>query len=178
MATIASGPETERVWTTRLDPSAWRDYRTLRLMALRTDPHAFEASIAEQRALPDAWWRDRLREAAFCRGVWLLFAKQEERLVGMIGAHASEGPLVADINGVFVTPEARGRGIGDALMRAMLHEMGQDPAIQRVRLYVNASQTAAVRLYERSGFHLVDTERLRCGDGVIRDVCLMEKLLP
>jgi ribosomal protein S18 acetylase RimI-like enzyme len=175
MATTSYGPETERVWTTRLAPSAWQDYRTLRLLALRTDPHAFEASLEAQRALPDTWWQDRLREAVDGRREWLLFAEQEQRLVGMIGARVSDVPLVADINGVFVTPEARGRGIGDALIRAMLHDLGQDPSIQLVRLYVNVSQVAARRLYERAGFRVVASERSPYGDGNAYDEYLMER---
>lgn len=175
MATTAYSPETERVWTTRLDPSAWQDYRTLRLMALRTDPQAFEASFEAQRALPDTWWQDRLREAVDGRREWLLFAEQEQRLVGMIGARVSEVPIVAAINGVFVKPEARGRGIGDALLRAMLHELGQNPTIQRIRLYVNASQVAAHRLYERAGFRVVARERSPYGDGNAYDEYLMER---
>ncbi len=177
MATTVSGPDLERVQTLRLDPSAWRDYKALRLMALRTDPQAFEASYAEQRAKPDAWWHEHLRDAARGRRSWLLFAELDQRLVGMIGARVSEAPLVADVNSVFVTPEARGRGIGDALLRAMLQDLGQAPSIQRVRLYVNASQVAAHRLYERAGFRVVARERSPYGDGNSYDEYLMEQLL-
>jgi ribosomal protein S18 acetylase RimI-like enzyme len=177
MATTVFAPETERVWTTRLDPGAWKAYRTLRLMALRTDPQAFEASYEEQRARPDAWWREHLRDAASGSGSWLLFAQQEQRLVGMAGARVTEDRLTADVTGVFVVRAARGNGIASTLINAILHDLTQDHAIGNARLHVNASQMAAVRLYERYGFRIVKTERLRCGDGNTHDVHLMEKLL-
>lgn len=175
MATIASGPDIDSVQATRLDPGAWRDYRTLRLMALRTDPQAFEASLEAQRALPDTWWQERLREAQVENGGWLLFARQGRRLVGMAGAVVSEDGATASITGVFVVPDARGQGTGEALMRAMLDELGQDPSIQRVSLYVNASQVAARRLYERTGFQIVAMERSTYGDGNVYDEYLMER---
>ncbi len=168
---------TGEITITRLDPGDWRDYKLLRLQALATDPQAFEASYDDQRALPDVYWRSHLDETANSRGSWLLFANRERRLVGMIGAFVTEERRLAEIKSVFVAPRARGCGLGNALMDAVIHELRLDRAIQAVRLYVNASQTAAVHLYARCGFGIVEDDRATYGDGQTYDGYLMEKAL-
>ena len=53
-----------------------------------------------------------------------------------------------------VAADARGRGIGEKLLRQMLAEMEQR-GVTRVYLEVDQANTAAIRLYERLGFHRV-----------------------
>ncbi|MBA2468539.1 MAG: GNAT family N-acetyltransferase [Chloroflexia bacterium] len=165
------------VTITRLDPGAWRDYKRLKLEALATDPQAFEALYDDQRALPDVYWRSHLDEAANSRGSWLLFANREQRPVGMIGAFVTEERRLAEIKSVFVAPGARGRGLGNALLDAVIHELRLDRTIQAVKLYVNVTQTAAVDLYVRCGFSIVEDVRATLGDGKAHDGYLMEKAL-
>lgn len=167
----------ERVTFTRLTPSAWQDFKVLRLDALATDPQAFEASFDELHAKPDTYWTERLQDVAEGNGSWLLFAKREQRLVGMIGALIAEERHVANLTAVFVAEEARGRGIGTGLMSAILRELRQERSIQRLRLYVNTSQTAAMHLYDRFGFRIVVAERARYGDGQEHDGYVMERAL-
>ena len=165
----------EGVSIARLDPGAWQDYKVLRLEALATDPQAFEASYDELRAKPDTYWTERLQNVAEKRGSWLLFAKREQRLVGMVGALIAEERHIANITAVFVAKEARGWGVGTELMSALLRELRQDRSIQRLRLYVNTSQTAAVHLYHRLGFLIVDADRATYGDGQEHDGYVMER---
>lgn len=165
----------EDVRITRLDPDAWQDFKGLRLEALANAPQAFEASFNDLRAKPDTYWTDRLQDAAERRGSWLLFAKREERLVGMVGALIDEERHVANITAVFVAEEARGQGIGTDLMSALLRELRQDRTIQRLRLYVNKSQAAAVHLYHRCGFLIVEEDRATYGDGQEHDGYVMER---
>ncbi|MGB3305570.1 MAG: GNAT family N-acetyltransferase [Thermomicrobiales bacterium] len=165
------------VTITKLDPGAWQEFKVLRLEALATDPQAFEASYDEVHAKPDTYWTERLQDIAEGEGSWLLFARQEQRLVGMIGASIAEERHIAEITSVFVAEDARGWGIGTGLMNAILRELRQDRCILRLRLHVNASQVAAVHLYDRFGFHIVDTERASYGDGQEHDWNVMERAL-
>jgi ribosomal protein S18 acetylase RimI-like enzyme len=165
----------EDVRITRLDPGAWQDFKVLRLEALATAPQAFEASYDELRAKPDTYWTERLQDVAERRGSWLLFAKREQRLVGMVGALIAEERHVANITAVFVAEEARGSGIGTGLMSALLRELRQDRSIQRLRLYVNRSQKAAMHLYDRLGFRIVAADRATYGDGLEHDGYDMER---
>ncbi len=169
--------DTGEITITPLDPDAWQDYKLLRLQALATDPQAFEASYADQRTQPDAYWKSQLTDAATNRGSLLLFATQGQRPVGVIGALVTEEPHLAHIRAAFVAPAARGRGVGTALLEAVLHDLRREPAIQTVRLSVNAAQVAAVTLYGRCGFGIVADDRATFGDGQAYDGYLMEKVL-
>ncbi|WP_232827195.1 mycothiol synthase [Jiangella endophytica] len=57
-----------------------------------------------------------------------------------------------------VAPAAHGRGLGGALTEAGLRHLADVAGVRTVTLYVEGDNTAAVRLYERSGFtrHAVD----------------------
>ncbi|MCZ7413977.1 MULTISPECIES: GNAT family N-acetyltransferase [unclassified Streptomyces] len=67
----------------------------------------------------------------------------------------------AVVNRLFVAPSARGRGIGAALMARAVGEAG-DRGLHPV-LDVVASDTLAASLYERLGWHLLDTVEQRWG---------------
>ena len=170
--------EVEDVRITRLDPGAWQDFKALRLEALATAPQAFEASYDELRAKPNTYWTERLQDVAEQGGSWLLFAKREQRLVGMVGALIADERHIANVNAVFVAEEARGRGVATQLMSALLRDLRQDRSIQRLRLYVNRSQTAAVHLYHRCGFFIVEEDRATYGDGQEHDGYVMERAVP
>ena len=63
------------------------------------------------------------------------------------------------IDGLFVAPEARGRGIGTALLDAIVAE-GHRRGYDSVRLDVVDSNTRARALYERHGFRPLKTTRM------------------
>ncbi|MDR2530505.1 MAG: GNAT family N-acetyltransferase [Oscillospiraceae bacterium] len=47
----------------------------------------------------------------------------------------------------------RGKGYGKAALRCVLEKFRRDGKYRRVRIHVNASNEAALNLYERSGFY-------------------------
>lgn len=165
----------KEVLISRLHPDEWPGYKALRLEALRTEPQAFSSTYTTNAQHPDAFWRGRL--AAVGSSSWLLFAKTQGRLVGMIGAFVEDQPDLADIVSVYVTPEFRQRGISKLLMAAILDELRQTVVIKTARLGVNGTQRAAVRLYESFGFQPIGVENLLMGDGQWYDEMLMEKPL-
>jgi RimJ/RimL family protein N-acetyltransferase len=169
--------DTRQLTITSLDPSDWQAFKLIRLQALATDPQAFLASYDENRSWPDAVWREQLEAAAGGSGSWLLFARQGQALAGMVGAHLIDEPGVADIGSVFVTPEARGHGLGGALMEAMLQELRWDRALGTARLHVNVAQAAALHLYTRLGFVIAGYDREVLGDGVAHTCHMMERSL-
>jgi ribosomal protein S18 acetylase RimI-like enzyme len=162
-----------------LPPDQWQAYRDLRLRALREDPQAFGASYAATLQLPEAHWRLRLHEAATTYTNWLLFALQNGAMVGMMGAYINpdEAPDAANIVAVFVAPEARGQGIGRLLMNILLDSLRENPMLSMARLAVNKEQTAALKLYQGTGFAVVRETQCRMGHGEIADEWLMEKNL-
>lgn len=161
-----------------LPPEQWRPYRELRLESLRTDPQAFGASYQENAERPDAWWRHRLEEAAEGRRSWLLFARAEGRLAGMIGAYAREGEDSAELISMFVTPALRGQGVAKALVATLLQRLREAGPFRQVTLAVNAEQHAACALYQACGFVPSGEQQVPMGDGCIHRELLMTRVLP
>jgi ribosomal protein S18 acetylase RimI-like enzyme len=64
-------------------------------------------------------------------------------------------PGQALIHSVYVLPDYWGRGVGRKLVSALLSALSQDRYVL-ARLWTNASNHRARRLYETLGFHLTD----------------------
>ena len=160
-----------------LAPEEWHLYKQIRLEMLLIDPQAFGSSYADVLQRPDSHWQNRLIEARAGEKSWLLFAKEEEHLTGMIGAYRAEESQVVDIISVFVRKEKRKLGVGSALMTAILAEVSKSGAFRKAVLGVNADQTAAVALYQRFGFKIIGEKTGVQGDGNTYTGYIMEKEL-
>ena len=84
---------------------------------------------------------------------------------------------VAEVS-VYVAAGVRGRGVGRALLAAVLH--GTDAGdIWTLQAGIFPENTASVRLHRASGFRVVGTrERIGSLNGVWRDVLLLERRKP
>ncbi len=111
-----------------------------------------------------------------------LVATIDGRVVGMLGLHL-ERRLgrrrdVASF-GMAVHDDFAGRGVGTALMRAMLDLADNWYGLRRIELTVYADNIAAVHLYEKFGFEIEGTGKqyaLRAGEYV--DAYYMARLKP
>ena len=121
-----------------LRPATLATVRPLRLRALREDPDAFGSTLASEQARPDADWEFWARDS--------LIAFDGETPVGM--ANLKLDGDAASLYGMWVAPEARGRGVAEALARALIDRAGDRP----ITLCVAEGAHAARRLYERLGF--------------------------
>jgi len=163
----------------RLPVEDWQQYRELRLRALKEDPEAFSSAYADGLNQPDEFWKQRLAEAAAGERAWILFGRQEDRLVGMIGTFIAEDtPDIATIVSVYVPKEARGQGMSTRLMQEMLRVLSAKPALKKVRLSVNVTQHAAIKLYRRFGFLEIAREPSTTGAGQAVQLMVMERELP
>jgi L-amino acid N-acyltransferase YncA/2-polyprenyl-3-methyl-5-hydroxy-6-metoxy-1,4-benzoquinol methylase len=76
---------------------------------------------------------------------------------------------------VYVDPGQHGRGIGRALLAALVAS-SEDAGVWTVQSGVFAENTASLRLHERAGFRVVGVrERVGCHHGQWRDVLLIER---
>jgi len=156
----------------------WEEYRNLRLKALKEDPQAFGDSYSVSLKYGDERWKKRLEDALDGEKIWLFFAKDGNKLVGMAGAFMEEGSTdTATIVSVYVPVEERGRDISWGLMEELLKTLSQKAYLKKAKLKVRESQTAAVGLYKKSGFQEVGKEPYKLGNGDLVDMLVMEKTL-
>lgn len=128
-----------------VSPEDWEDFKGVRLRALADSPTSFGVTLADAEAQPDTAWRDRLRGPGPT-----IIAYVGESPVAMGGLFAPEGAGDAFIWGMWVAPEARGRGLGRALLLELLehaHRLGRN-----VLLHVTEGNDGARGLYEANGF--------------------------
>src|SRR5262249_19931377 len=139
-------------------------YWPLRLRALREEPAAYAAAYEEQRDLPLELAATRLREAERAPDKAIFGAFDERgQLVGTIGLAREECAKrqhKAVIWGVYVAPEARGRGAGAALLQTALDFGRQIQGLEQVLLAVAAVNAAARALYRTAGFEAWGMEPL------------------
>lgn len=129
-------------------------HRALMLAAYAREPGAFTSTVAERASLPLAWWTQRLGPGAAMPAVW--GAWDGARLVGAAGLSGSSGERsahLATLFGMVVEPAWRGRGLGRALVQAVLAHARAQPGLRVLQLTVSDDNEAACRLYERCGFN-------------------------
>lgn len=169
----------ERAVVTTLPVSSWREFKELRLRALRSDPQAFGRSYEEESCYPDETWRQELMDSESGR-CHLFFARLHGALVGMVkGGRTDEDRFghSAYVVSMYVDAPARGRGIAKELMGRALEALAGEEDVRVVRLYVNSGQGPAIRLYEGLGFREVGRSRWRMADGLEHDEKVMQKRL-
>jgi putative acetyltransferase len=99
--------------------------------------------------------------AAYDRSEVTLFVAREQGVALGCCAYQPQGDGSAELKSMFVTPEARGRGVGRALLAAI--ERALVGRVTMLRLETGIKQLEAIRLYEAAGFK-------RCGPfGKYRD---------
>lgn len=163
-----------------VEPSAvnWREYRELRLNALRNEPQAYLTSYENARKEPGKNWKGYL-QAAVDGESWMMFARAGEVLIGMVGAYQSdEGKTKQQIEviAMYVDPGHRGQKIGTRLLEKLLGIL-KDAGKKSAHLECSAEQIPAVALYQRLGFAEVGRRRLVLGDGKEHELVAMERLL-
>lgn len=144
----------------------WPTLKEFRLAALR-DPAAaiaFVQTYEQACAHPDSFWRERAAGTAHgSTACQFVAVAADGSWLGAVTALLEEAgsrdvfdrPVTqrqAHLVGVYVVPEARGRGIPLALFAAAVDWARAAAATTRVRLYVHEDNEPAQRCYRRLGF--------------------------
>lgn len=129
-------------------------YRALRLEGLTRHPEAFGASYSDDASRTLAEWRERLAEWRERLTESSIFgAFRAESLVGTAGLFRESAEKTrhkAVLVGVYVQDEARGDGLGRALVEAVIAEARGKA--EQLLATVGADNEGARRLYEALGF--------------------------
>ncbi|HZM23263.1 MAG TPA: GNAT family N-acetyltransferase [Anaerolineales bacterium] len=130
----------------RLSIDEARRLRHIRLRALADTPDAFGSTYAEVAAHPLAEWSKQLQEIA------TFVAVHDGKDLGLVRCASDEHHHdTAWLISMWVTPEARGQGVGNALIDAVI-ECARSSGASRLLLDVGDYNQQAIALYARKGF--------------------------
>jgi GNAT superfamily N-acetyltransferase len=124
----------------------------LRREALAEAPLAFAASPEDDRGLSAEFMRESLSDPDSAA---VLGAFEGDRLVGIAGVgrlSKRKQRHRAIVWGMYVSPPARGRGLGLDLLQAAVNRARSWTGVLQVQLSVTDAAPEARRLYERAGF--------------------------
>ena len=123
----------------------WQALREIRLQALRNAPYAFSSTHDREAAFADdEWHRRAIRDGSF------LAFLPEVSPAGLGGGYLAM-PDTAELISMFIRPQARGRGVGEAIIDAVAGWAIRQGAAT-MHLWVTETNKPARMLYERCGF--------------------------
>lgn len=141
----------------RLVAANAEEFVTLRRRALADSPLAFSAWPDHDRRSSVDVMRENLSGPSDAA----IFGAFEGPLVGCVGVYREANPKLAhkaQIWGMYVMPDYRGRSIGRRLLLAALDHARSLPGVIQAHLTVSEAAPAARRLYESVGFRLWGSE--------------------
>lgn len=155
----------------RLSAADAERYRALRLHGLQHSPESFRVALEDEASEPLEDVARRLTEHV------VLGFQREGELVATAALSRFSGAKLRHrglLYGMYVRPEARGTGVADTLVGAIL-EHARDAGLDRVVLTLVATNERARRLYERHGFVVYGREpgAIRVAPGRDEDELLM-----
>jgi phosphinothricin acetyltransferase len=150
-----------------LRPEQWGDVARIYAEGIATGDATFETEVPSW----DDWDGGHLPAHRFV-------ATDAERVVGWVAVSGvSDRCVYGGVveNSVYVAAEARGRGVGLALLEALVSST-EAAGIWTIQTGIFPENTASLRIHERAGFRVVGRrERLGRLNGVWRDVLLLER---
>ncbi|WP_200939107.1 GNAT family N-acetyltransferase [Rhizobium sp. Leaf311] len=155
----------------KLSGSDAAEYRAIRLEGLLAHPEAFGASWEDESLMTVDDFAERLER----QPVFGAFLAETGAMVGTVGIKvptASKTTHKGMIWGMYVRQEARGLGVGVALIQHVLDY--SRPFLEQITLVVEASNVSAQKLYRKMGFEQYGYEprALKIGNTYYDDVLM------
>jgi len=120
-------------------------FRKIRLASLWESPEAFGSTYQQMASLPSEAWPEQLRNLP------TFVAVQDGQDAGVIRSAMDPGqPDTAHLISMWVAPEARGHGVGGALVDAVA-DWARSQGLKQLALDVIDDNEPAIALYRRTG---------------------------
>jgi len=134
-------------------------YQTLRLRSLQEHPEAYGSDYSDEVTRPLEAVAERLPDLPdrFTLGAW-----SAGQLVGIVSFYQGNGKKIrhrGGIGGMYVAPEARGQGIGSALLTALVQRASKLPDLEEIILAVTVGNVTARIIYLAAGFQPSHVEK-------------------
>lgn len=143
-----------------LEPSDVELFYSFRLRGLRENPEAFGSTFEEESAMSAEVRRSHFHcaEENFVLGAF----GEEGRLIGVAGFYRATHLKLRHkgfVWGMYVSPDARGRGVGRALLSSVIERGKSLPGLEQLCLDVVTVNETARALYLSQGFQVYALER-------------------
>ena len=149
----------------------WQVYRDVRLAALREAPGAFASSLDQESQFDEAFWRKRMARSA--RLLATADALDDGSAAGIVSVGDSDEQDVAELFGLWVTPQLRGAGVAWKLVEAATeHAKGDGRRV--LQAWVSTDNGRAVAFFSSYGFR--PTDQRRTHDGGAEEIAMVYPL--
>ena len=114
--------------------------------------HVAQVAELERLCFSDPWSEKSVaEELTNPLSAWLVWV-EDDQVLGYVGSQTVLGET--DMMNIAVSPECRRKGIGEALIAALIQQLKARES-RCLSLEVRGSNAAAIALYEKLGFHQV-----------------------
>ncbi len=136
----------------RIEPRDAATLKHVRLAALRDAPSAFGSNYEAEYVMRDDDWVDRALAGSVGTDRVTFFAEVDRQVVALVGGfRADPQSQRIDLVSMWVSPNARMRGIGRCLVTAVV-DWAADAKATEIALWVTRGNSAAEELYRSIGF--------------------------
>ena len=135
--------------------------------SVQAHPEAYGSDYNDQANDPQSVWMGRIRASVEGEASRIFLAADGEEFVGLVAAYREKGAKVchsAKLVSVYVRPNYRGCGLAERMIDHVLAWCAS-VGVRILRLTVVASNTPAIRCYQRCGFAVcgIQPEVIRVG---------------
>jgi RimJ/RimL family protein N-acetyltransferase len=143
-------------------PCHWEEYKSIRLIALKTNPEMFGSNYAKESTYTKNDWTSLL-ENEF-RGMFALY--HDKSLVGLSGvAIRKENPTTAIFFASFIEPSHRGKGLSKLFYDARMEWVRQKQCSLITVSHRSGNKTSEAAI-KRFGFKYTNAEEVNWPDGM------------
>ncbi|RJX25729.1 MAG: GNAT family N-acetyltransferase [Acholeplasma sp.] len=134
-----------------------KQYRLLRLEALKNHPEAFASSYEEEILYDESIYVQRLKQ----QSTYSVGAFDGDAMIGMavfVPQSRTKISHMADIFSVYVSPLYRKHNLGYLMIQTIINHAKQLGFIEQIKLSVTSTNLDAIKLYMRCGFEIYGTD--------------------